>query len=271
MKGVSVAVAGALWCTVGSLLSGCGPQRVTIEFYPLVGQEHFACTSAWEHVGVSASVIQPKDFRLLVSEVRLHSKTGTWIPMRLEEVEGDQHEGVALVDFENATGLCKTGTPMTRYEIEGSVAERPEFDALELTLGVPTGAELPSHAASLQGGGRARGLSVGLKSRAHPDWVFHLPPTCVGEKCSDDRLRVRVEGVDASKRIIIADLLELLREADLEQPAQAPDFIAGCASDLLDVDCAPLMRALGVGAPQRLFRPSPYAVGSIAHDGHSGH
>lgn len=78
-----------------------------------------------------------------------------------------------------------------------------------------------------------------------------------------------IEGVDATREILIADVLPLLNQADLERPAEVPDFVAGCASDPLD--CPPLLRALGVGAPQRVFRRSGWALGAVSHGSHAGH
>lgn len=252
------------------LLLGCGPRPVTVEFYPVAGQEHFACTSAWGHVGVSDSVVQPKDFRLLVSEVRFRTVAGRWVPMSLDEVEG-QHAGVGLLDFEDGSGTCGAGTPATRYVLEGSVRDEGRFAAVELTLGAQEGAQLPANAAALAPGGRPRGLAVELITPTHPHWVFHLASPCAEVGCGDGRLQVLIEGVDATERILFVDLLPLLQEADLERAAEAPDLVAGCASDPLDVDCPPLLRALGVGAPQRVFRPSTWAVGSVNHSGHGGH
>lgn len=259
------------------LFTACGPRVVTVEFYPFTRDEHFTCTGAWGYVGTTSSIIQPHDFRALVSEVQLLTASGELAPLKLDE-NGNQRGGVGLLDFEDASGTCKQGTKETAFTLVGELGTEAPLTGLQFRLGVPPA--LAPDAASVPGGpqgmfdaarGQALGMRVELESSRQDFWRFHLATACVEPGCVDQRPTVRLEGMDPSKKVILFDLLELLAEANVDSPAIAPDDQPGCASQPGDPDCAPLLKALGEGAPQRVLRESPWDVGSIDHEGHLSH
>lgn len=254
-------------------LLGCGPPLATIEFYPTMGEEHFTCYGAWGRVGTTESIVRPRDFRALASNIELLTSRGP-VPFVLNDTD-TQRGAVGLLDFEEGTDLCEAGTGAVAFTLAGTVDEPGPFTGIELTLGAPadlTRDQLPLGAEGLfdDALGRARGLSVELKTSRNPTWRLHLVDDCTSGTCTQPP-RVRVEGVDPTKTILYFDLLELLAEANVDAPAGAGDSLPGCGASPGDEDCPPLLRALGVGAPQRVLRPSPWEVGAIDHAAHAGH
>lgn len=252
-------------------LVSCGPRQQTLEFYPTAGDEHFTCFGAWGRVGTTQSIVRPRDFRALASNLSLLTARGA-VPFSLIQTQ-TQRASTGLLDFEEGGDLCDLGTPALAYTLVGEVDDDGPFMGLEFTLGASpslTREGLPGTEGLFdEVTGRARGLSVALKTSRNPLWRFHLVDDCTSGTCSAPRLRV--EGVDPTKTILFFDLLELVSEANVDAPPGLGDTAAGCGTTADDEDCPPLMRALGNGAPQRVLRASPYAVGSIDHAAHAGH
>ncbi|MEJ2755719.1 MAG: hypothetical protein P8104_07775, partial [Gammaproteobacteria bacterium] len=117
------------------LLSGCGgdgggeekgntdqggsitPKSVAINFNATIGDEALDCGSTYHNVGAGNSDLNVKDFRFYVHNLRLVTDTGTEVSMTLDSNVW-QAQGVALLDFEDATGSC-TGNTETHTAITG--------------------------------------------------------------------------------------------------------------------------------------------------------
>ncbi len=85
-------------------------RSVSIRFAAVVGDQPFACGNSYDGIGATASKVTPSDFRFYVSGVELIDAAGRAVPLKLEQDERWQHRDVALLDFENRTGPCLTGT-----------------------------------------------------------------------------------------------------------------------------------------------------------------
>ena len=85
----------------------------SITFAAAVGDAAFACDQTFEGLGRNGGVSwTPSDLRLYIHGVELVDADGEAYPLELETTAW-QTEGVALLDFEDATGSCSNGTPQT--------------------------------------------------------------------------------------------------------------------------------------------------------------
>ena len=217
------------------------------------------------------------DFRLYVSDVRLVTDDGREVPLAL--TPGDwQIEDVALLDFEDGSAGCESGTPGTNGVVVGTVPDDgATFTGVRFQLGVPEAsnhldvstAEGPLGVGSMfwswTGGykflrteGRTTGLTDGFR--------VHIGSTgCTGDGrgnvsgcVQSNRADVELSGLDPALDHIAVDLASLLSGSDMDHDqGGAP----GCMASFDDPDCEPIFHALGLpfgGTPpagaQRLFR-----------------
>lgn len=141
------------------------PQAVSVRFEARLGGQAFACGRSQSGVGVTGARVEPIDLRFFVQEVALVDRDGRAVPMRFDERLPWQISDVALLDFEDATSGCVSGSPGTNEVITGSVPAG-DYRGLELVVGVP---EALNHAdpatapAPLQAGGMSWGWLLGHK------------------------------------------------------------------------------------------------------------
>jgi uncharacterized repeat protein (TIGR04052 family) len=126
---------------LAATVAACGgderkDQDVVVHFAALVGATPFACGQTYAGVGTTGTTFQPKDFRMYVHDVKLQTEDGAQFPVTLRDDGKWQRDGVALLDFEDATGLCADGTPETNTKLVGRVA-RGDYHRLVFTVGVP--------------------------------------------------------------------------------------------------------------------------------------
>lgn len=242
---------------VALILTACGPQSLPLEFFPLVGDEHFRCTSAWADIGTTHSIVQPLDFRMTISEIELLGKRGP-VKYDLEE-NSRQRDGLALLDFADGTGSCSGGTGETSFSVVGTPRGAGPFTGLQFRLGAA-----PSHQGSLAflsnglvDSGRPIGLQLKLTTSANALWRI---------QANGDAVVVRVAGYEPTRFIAFVDARALLAPFDVNASAVAPDTEPGCGMAADDVDCALLGAALTPA-----FSPSSFAVGSINHAEHLDH
>src|SRR5690606_38379560 len=81
-------------------------EPVTIEFAAKVGDEDFACGQVYSGVGSSGVDAAPQDLRFFVSDVRLIDASGREEPVAIAARAPWQAADVALLDFEDGSGLC---------------------------------------------------------------------------------------------------------------------------------------------------------------------
>lgn len=96
-------------------------QPLALTFKAKIGDEDFECGRSYENVGSSQVTVEPRDLRLFVSNVQLVKADGTKEPLEIVERSPWQLPGVGLLDFEDATGLCSSGTSEVNASLTGRV------------------------------------------------------------------------------------------------------------------------------------------------------
>jgi hypothetical protein len=110
-------------------------QPVTLQFRGTVGNQAFQCDKTYS-IGTPATAVNPADFRFYVSDIALIDTQGRTVPVTLQQDQKWQHQNVALLDFENKTGMCTNGTTETNDRIVGTVPTG-NYKGVKFTLGVP--------------------------------------------------------------------------------------------------------------------------------------
>jgi uncharacterized repeat protein (TIGR04052 family) len=278
IKILSAACALALVATTASGQT----QKVAIKFAAQVGDKPFACGQSYDSVGSTASRITPSDFRFYVSNVQLIDATGKATPVALDQDERWQYRDVALMDFEDRSGPCLTGTAETNNVVKGSVPAG-EYRGLRFQLGVPfdlnhadaTIAPTPLNLTSLfwnwQAGykflridlatsGRRQDIVAGAvpkfgdrEGSNRLGFAVHVGSTmCAASRptekpaaCANpNRAAIEFASFDPQKNVVVADLKGLLEGVNVD--VNQPETPAGCMSTPNDGDCNPLMRNLGL-------------------------
>jgi uncharacterized repeat protein (TIGR04052 family) len=259
-----------------TLAAGCGgPEPVALRFEGLVGGEPAACGQTYEGVGASGSALTLLDFRLFVHDVRLVTTDGREVPVTLDDDGTYQADGVALLDFEDGTNGCESGTAARHDVLRGTVDAAGPFSGLRFRLGVPADlnhgdastARPPLSTTSMFWGwnGGYKFLRVDARTSGMAGgWLLHVGSTgCTGDgrgeaTCAqENRAEIELTGFDPSTDTIAVDLGALLAESDVDADlGGAP----GCMSGFDDPDCEPIFHGLGLPfagnpptSPQRLF------------------
>jgi uncharacterized repeat protein (TIGR04052 family) len=254
---------------------GAGSRAVTLSFRAQVGDAGFGCGERYDSVGASASTLELADLRLFVHDVELLDASGNAVPVELEQDGIWQLERLALLDFEDGTGACQSGTPMTNETVRGSVPEA-EYTGVRFVLGVPfeqnhiNAATAPSplnlETMFWNWNGGYKFLRIDGSTAALEGWRFHLGSTgCDGDmqgnvtECTNpNRATVELTDFDLDSDTVIVDVGALLDGVPLDE--NSPDTPPGCMATPGDPDCAPYFRNLGLAwegsepGPMRLFR-----------------
>jgi uncharacterized repeat protein (TIGR04052 family) len=258
--------------TLAALIAtGCGDEaepaddgllNLSILFKPRVGSQDFACGQVYTGVGMSATSYEPKDFRLYVHNVRLLSH-GAEVPVTLTDDGAWQHEGLALLDFENKTGLCSNGTEATNDRIVGK-APAGHYTGLRFTVGVPfeknhqdvSTASAPLNVSTLfwswAGGykfirldGRTTGLPNGHNLHLGSTECQTSGPNQVTACQNANRFEVEIAGFDPTQaQRVVLDVAAVFSGSNLD--ANQAQTGPGCMSDPDDSDCAPIFERLGL-------------------------
>ncbi len=110
---------------------------VTLRFGLKAGKNVVACGTELTGLGSKRSSAQISDARFHVSNVRLLDAAGKEVPVALTPDGKWQSDSVALIDFEDASSLCKDGgTAETHVQIKGT-AEAGTYTGVVFDLGVP--------------------------------------------------------------------------------------------------------------------------------------
>ena len=242
-------------------------QAVTINFAAKVGAMAAACDQTYPNQGNSADLnIEIKDLRFYVSSVRLINSAATEVEVILNQATPFQTANVALLDFEDNTGLCAMGTVETNTSVTGRVP-MGTYDGIAFDVAVPFALNhqdlvaLPSplnistmYWAWAIGHKFVRiDLDVFRGAGARTPWNVHLgsndcgvmgqtPPTA---ECNlPNRPLIRLASFDPANDTVVIDLEPLLADSDLEaNVGVAP----GCQSFADDVDdCTALFPNFGI-------------------------
>ena len=257
-------------------------RKITIRFAAMVGDRPFTCGQSYDGIGATGSRVTPSDFRFYVSDVQLIDSNGKAIAIKLDQDDRWQYRNVALLDFEDRSGPCLTGTPETNAGVTGTVPVGT-YRALRFSLGIPhdlnhadaTIAPSPLNLTSLfwnwQAGykflridlasnGRAQTIKpgdmpkFGDREGSHRlGFAIHIGstmcaadgPTKVPASCANpNRPAIELVNFDPDKDVVVADLKALLEGVNVD--VNQPETPAGCMSTPTDGDCNPLMRNLGL-------------------------
>lgn len=116
---------------------GFAQETVNLNFAAMVGDQIAQCGQTYDGLGAMSSNIEFQDLRFYVSNIKLINADGEEIPLELTQDGMWQYDNVALLDFEDGTGLCsQSGNAATNSVITGTVPEG-DYTGLVYTLGVP--------------------------------------------------------------------------------------------------------------------------------------
>jgi uncharacterized repeat protein (TIGR04052 family) len=243
-------------------LSGVAHSRATLRFAARAGLQPVDCNSPFR-LGDPPRLVSLRDLRLFVGAPEAQTADGVWHPLTVVEAPPWQGAGVAMLDFEDASGTC-LGTPGTRTSVDVVGPPGPWAD-LRFEVGVPfdlnhadpTRATPPLDQASMfwawQSGYKFLRLDLRLEDGA--PWLLHLgstgcaSPTPVappGSPCArPNRPLIALGPVDPSADLVVLDLAALVGNLDLA--ANTPDSPPGCMSMATEpLDCALPFAALGL-------------------------
>lgn len=116
--------------------SAGGIAPVALHFEATVNGVAAKCGMDYSDLGSSKVTGQLADARVFLSNIQLKNSAGEWVALSLDASDW-QGSGVALLDFEDASGGCKdTGTPETNSMVTGSVPAG-QYSAVRFDVGVP--------------------------------------------------------------------------------------------------------------------------------------
>lgn len=260
----------ALVALAGIMLAGCSAappeQPVEIAFALKAGDQAAACAIALD--GIGGQRAQLSDARLYVHDIRLIDGAGHAVPVRLSETPW-QHDGVALLDFEDATGACR-GTPATNTALQGT-APAGGWTGLSFVIGVPaalnhtstTTAPPPLDSVAMGWSWQAgrkfikveldpEGGVVRAAGRPGITWHLHLGSTgCVGDPVKGEtvscgrpnRVPVTLAAFDPARQRVVLDLKSLFADSDIGRDGGGA---LGCMSGADDPDCPGVFARLGL-------------------------
>ncbi len=241
-----------------------GPE-VTIRFAAMVGNRPAACGITYRGLGMENSPISLNDFRFYVSNVRMVTADGMEVPVELAQDGLWQYNDVALLDFEDGTGLCSgSGTPEMNDKVVGMIPEG-EYAGLRFDLGVPfelnhldtatapAPLNLPAMWWNWRSGYKFVRIDMQTPTSAIPQWFIHLGSTgCVSdsgstppsEPCANPNVAtVELMGFNPTENFVVADLMSLLTPVNLNENTPQPP---GCMSGVQDPDCIDLFPSFGL-------------------------
>lgn len=264
-----------------------GPD-VTIRFAATVGSMPAACGMIYEGVGTAHSTISLNDYRFYVSNVRLINEAGEEVAVALTQDGQWQYANVALLDFEDGTGLCSdAGNAELNTKIVGTVPEGV-YTGLAFDLGVPfelnhldtitapAPLNIPAMWWNWQVGYKFVRIDMQTPHGETPAWFIHLGSTgCASpdsntaptEPCSNPNVAtVRFATFDAVRNVVVADAAALLAGVNLDASVPMPP---GCMAGPSDPDCVGLFPAFGLdlatGAPAETAQSFFRVEGSAGH------
>lgn len=247
-------------------LASCdaGEREVTLRFAPRLGDQPFACGREFSGVGTGAATVSPLDFRMYVHEVALVRASGERVPLAIRDDATWQHDGLVLLDFEDGSGTCMTGSPRTNLEVRGSVPAHDDYTGVEFIVGVPeemnhldgATAAAPLNAQGLwwSWAGGYKYIRLDVRPRTQPEFYFHLGATSCDGSVKDgfecafaNRPRIRLEGFDPDADEIAVDALQILAGVDVERvPDGTTDTLPGCMAFPGDPECPAMLAPLGL-------------------------
>lgn len=250
-------------------LLACDPKgeedllEVSIPFTATVAGEDFACGTTYPGLGTTGVTIDPQDLRLYVYDVALIDASGEAVAVALDQDRTWQYQNLALLDFEDGTGACATGSPDTHTAVTGTVP-RGDYQGLTFMVGVPTAfnhLDAATAPAPLNDPGLWWAWTSGFKyaridvgTGNNPAFYFHLGATDCAQaedgsySCTLDNLpAVTLADFVLDADAVNIDLARLYAGNDLEAPVDyVTDFVSGCMAFAGDPECEAMLGTLGL-------------------------
>lgn len=244
---------------VNNALNGCGFVPITLQFRATVGEETFACGNLYHNVGTTKADIVPSDFRFYIYNVRLVTRTGQVVPLKLDQDHTWQLDDLALLDFENKQTPCGNGTTATNTTVHG-MAPPADYTGVRFQLGLPfdrnhgnqaiapSPLDLTGMFWSWQDGYRFLKIDTAFDNvRVHLGSTGCVLGSHANVVTSCARLNIAevdLDGFNPASNTIVADLGALLASSDIT--SNQPNTPPGCESDPVDQDCDPMFTNLGL-------------------------
>ncbi|MEF3046430.1 MbnP family copper-binding protein [Pseudotabrizicola sp. L79] len=242
-------------------------QAVSINFAAQIAGKPFSCTETYMGLGAKGTAVKGIDYRLFVSGAALIRADGTAQPIALDQDGKWQLDDLALLDFEDGTGGCATGTAEINTTLRGTVPEG-DYVGLGFALAVPfdknhgdpTLAPAPLNTTAMfwnwQGGYRFVRIDMVPVDKAADGpkgWFLHLGSTqCPAASKTEaptapcknpNHLPVTFAAFDPATNVVVIDPAAVVADADLT--VNAPETSPGCMSFPGDADCVSVMGKLG--------------------------
>ena len=242
-----------------------------LPFSAVVGDAPFACDGSF-NVGTSSAAVQPLDLRFYVHDVEVISG-GEAVPVTLDD-SPFQRDGLALIDLEDDSGTCETGSPETNAKVTGTVPEGTTVDSVRFVIGVP---EEQNHLDAATGpaplnvpglwwswAGGYKFMKIDVVAPQNPEFYFHLgATTCEGDPTAGFSCAFGNKAtVDVAGASVVMDLAALYAGVDVNTPLAEGDSVPGCMAFAGDPECPAMFAPLGLdfesatasGDAQTLFK-----------------
>jgi len=268
-------------CTFALGGVACGssePVAFSIPFSAVVGDQAFACGTDYDGVGKDGATITPGDLRFYVHDVTVVDEDGNDVAVTLDTSDA-QLAGAVLLDFEDGTGACDTGSPGVNTAITGTIPGDVVVSAVRFTIGLPdelnhldaTTAEAPLNIPSLFWTWASGYIFMKVEAVNDADDVayFHHGSTgcdgtpAEGFSCAYKNL-APIELPFTKDDQVVLDLEPIFAGVDVEAELAEDNRLRGCMSFSGDADCVSMFGAIGItyeengGSPkQSAFSTSP--------------
>lgn len=247
-------------------------QDVSIQFDVVAGgSSTVTCDSTINLANTNPPVSgQVADLRFYISNIALIDDKGHWTYVSLNPND-NQSEGVALLDFENASGLCTKGTPAIYTTVTGKVPSG-NYVGMAMTLGTPifspqfkmglnhsdttastTPAPLQSQAMAWNWQGGRKFSKIEFTPAGSANWPIHLGSTaCSGINPSSgdvlfcgnpNRGDYVLSSFNTASQKVVLDLEQLFGGSDVTKNVSGAP---GCMSAVKDPECPTVFKALGI-------------------------
>lgn len=233
-----------------------------LPFEVVVGDAAFDCGATYEGLGDDGVTAWFTDARFYVQDLTFVDAEGEPIPSALEAADA-QRDGVVLIDAEDGSGTCATGSPTTHTTITGTVDDAAAVAGVRFVVGVP---ESLNHvdpldaAPPLDAPGMFWGWTAGYKflkvEVATEDreafWVHVGATGCTGTPgegftCgAPNRAAVALDDLSLGEDAVVVDLAALFDGTSVEAAPAEGDGTPGCMSGPTDAECAGVFAALGL-------------------------
>jgi uncharacterized repeat protein (TIGR04052 family) len=215
----------------------------------------FRATAGGASIGCDGAPLALTDLRFYVHDVMLLTADGAAVPLHLDQTAPWQTDRVALVDLEDGTNGCRTGSAEARTIVTGR-ATAGDYQSLSFTLGVPfdlnhanpVEAKAPLDQTVMHWHWQAgyKFLRAGIVEDGRQTWVHIGSTGCRGrvgaiEACArPNRVTVTVRGFDPATDIVTVDVGALFKNAvgDTEAHCMAEQENPVCAAIFANLEGA---------------------------------